>query len=143
MRTRTAFLLPTVLAIAALLAACEQKPTPVATSLPARIASVDAGAAKGEDAPESARARNALAATAGACKASELQVAEMIAKVRKVLVGEGKTVVMTELLEATPALVSEGAVDAETCQKLYAAYTVARQGGQNHEVALAAVKIRK
>ncbi len=143
MRTRTAFLLPAVMAMAALLAACEQKPTPVATSLPARIASVDAGAAKGEDDPASARARKALAATAQACKASELQVAEMIAKVRKVLVGEGKTVVMTELLEATPGLVADATVDADTCQKLYAAYTVTRQGGQNHAVALAAVKIRK
>ncbi|MBI2728015.1 MAG: hypothetical protein HYX42_17380 [Polaromonas sp.] len=143
MRTKTAFLLPAVLTIAALLAACEQKPEPVATSLSARIASVDAGAARGEDDPASARARKALAATAQACRASELQVAEMIAKVRKVLVGEGKTVVMTELLEATPALLADAAVDADTCQKLYAAYTVARQGGQNHEVALAAVKIRK
>lgn len=143
MRTSTAFLLPVVLAITALLAACEQKPTPVATSLPARIASVDAGAAMGEDDPASARARTALAATAQACKASELQVAEMIAKVRKVLVGEGKTVVMTELLEATPGLMAEAAVDADACQKLYTAYTVARQGGQNHTVALAAVKIRK
>ena len=143
MKTRTVLLLPAVLAVAALLAACEQKPTPVATSLPARIASVDAGAARGEDDPASVRARKALAATAQACKASELQVAEMIAKVRKVLVGEGKTVVMTELLEATPALIADATVEADTCQKLYTAYTVARQGGQNHEVALAAVKIRK
>ncbi|MES2913002.1 MAG: hypothetical protein V4718_16530 [Pseudomonadota bacterium] len=143
MRTRTAFLLPAVMAMAALLAACEQKPTPVATSLPARIASIDAGAARGEDDPASARARKALAATAQACKASELQVAEMIAKVRKVLVGEGKTVVMTELLEATPGLVADATVDADTCQKLYAAYTFARQGGQTHDVALAALKIRK
>ncbi len=143
MRTRTAFFPPAILAIAALLAACEQKPTPVATSLPARIASIDAGAARGEDDPASARARKALAATAQACKATELQVAEMIAKVRKVLVGEGKTVVMTELLEDTPALMSDASVDADTCQKLYTAYTVARQGGQNHAAALAAVKIRK
>lgn len=143
MRTRTAFFLPAVLALAALLAACEQKPTPVATSLPARIASIDAGAARGENDPESSRARKALAATAQSCKVTELQVAEMIAKVRKVLVNEGKTVVMTELLEGTPGLLDSGAVDADTCTKLYAAYTSARQAGQSHAVALNAVKIRK
>ncbi|MES2511664.1 MAG: hypothetical protein V4625_17195 [Pseudomonadota bacterium] len=143
MRQRTAFYLPALLASVALLTACEQKPTPVATSLPARIASIDAGAAKGEDAPESVRARQALAATAQACKVTELQVAEMIAKARKVLVGEGKTVVMVELLEATPGLLDASAVDADSCAKLYAAYTSTRQTGQSHAAALNAVKIRK
>ncbi|MES2192401.1 MAG: hypothetical protein V4454_19960 [Pseudomonadota bacterium] len=142
MRTRTDFWLPALLVLSALLAACEQKPAPVATSLPARIASVDAAGVKGESDAETVRARKALAAAAQACKVTELEVTEMMAKSRKVLSGEGKAMVMVELLEATPGLVADTTVDASTCQKLFAAYTVARQGGQNHQAAVAGLKIR-
>jgi hypothetical protein len=143
MRTRTDFLLPAVLALSALLAACEQKPAPVATSLPARIASVDAATVKGEGDAETARARKALTAAAQACKVTELEATEMMAKSRKVLNGEGKALVMVELLEAAPGLVADTTVEADTCQKLFAAYTIARQGGQNHQAAIAGLKIRK
>lgn len=143
MRTNSQFLLPALLSLSALLAACEQKAAPVATSLPARIASIDAATVKGENEAETVRARAALAAAAQACKVTELEATEMMAKSRKVLTGEGKTLVMVELLEAAPGLVTDTAVDASTCQKLFAAYTVARQAGQNHQAAVAGLKIRK